>query len=252
MGFSEAFPVTLMAGLSTGLGGLLAVVVRPGERLLAASMGFAAGVMLTVSLADLVPGALGYYLSFFSPLGAGGALASLFAAGMLIAALLERCLPEEHAFTGVRGRALRGALVTGLALVLHNLPEGVLTLFTGAADAQLGARTALAITMHNIPEGLAVAVPLFYATRNRGKTVAAALASGLAEPVGALLAWAFFHDVLTPAFLNGLVVTVGGIMTWVGAAQLLPGGWGFGRPVSTGVGFAAGTLFMLVGIAALH
>lgn len=256
MSFFPVFLVTTLAGLSTGLGGLLAVLVRPGERLLAASMGFAAGVMITVSLADLVPGVLLYYLECLSPMGAGGALASLFAAGMLIAALLERCLPEEGAFAPgldhTRSRALRSALVTGLALLLHNLPEGVLTLFTGAADSALGARTALAIAMHNIPEGLAVAVPLFYATRSHGRAVGAAFLSGLAEPAGALLAWAFFHDALTPAFLNGLVATVAGIMTWVGAAQLLPGGWRFGRPVAASFGYAVGTLFMLVGIAALH
>lgn len=248
--------VTTLAGLSTGLGGLLAVIAKPGDRLLAASMGFAAGVMVTVSLADLIPEALGYYLGFFTPLGAGGALASLFAMGMLIAALLERCLPEEKAFAGAgdagRSRALRSAMVTGLALLLHNLPEGVLTLFTGAADTALGARTALAIAMHNIPEGLAVAVPLFYATRSRGKAVGAAFLSGLAEPAGALLAWALFHEALSPAFLNGLVVMVAGVMTWVGAAQLLPGGWSFGRPLASSLGFGAGSLFMLVGIAALR
>lgn len=248
--------VTTLAGLSTGIGGVLAVVVRPGERLLAASMGFAAGVMITVSLADLIPGVLTYYLGTLSPMGAGGAAASLFAAGMLIAALLERCLPEEKAFSGAgdstRDRALRSALVTGIALLLHNLPEGILTLFTGAADAALGARTALAIAMHNIPEGLAVAVPLFYATERRGRAVGAAFLSGIAEPVGALLAWAFLHDALTASFLNGLVAMVAGVMTWVGAAQLLPGGWHFGRPVAASFGYAVGTLFMLVGIAALH
>ena len=144
--------------------GILAVLVKPGDRLLAGAMGFAAGVMIAVSLADLCPGAAGYYLKAFSPLGAGAALASLFAMGMLLAALLERCLPEEAAFAGAgegkRGMALRSAVATGLALLLHNLPEGILTLFTGAADPHLGARTALAIAMHNIPEGLAVSVPL--------------------------------------------------------------------------------------------
>lgn len=256
MELGRALLITTLAGLSTGLGGLLAVLVKPGERLLAGSMGFAAGVMLAVSLADLCPEALRFYLQSFSPLGAGAALCSLFCMGMLTAALLERCLPEETALAqmmgGRRGLALRTALVTGLALLLHNLPEGILTLFTGAADPRLGARTALAIAMHNIPEGLAVAVPLFYACKSRAKAAGAAFASGLAEPLGAVLAWGFLHDALNAAFLNGMTVTVAGIMTWVGAAQLLPGGWAFGRAGCTSFGFGVGTAFMLLGIAALH
>ena len=47
--------LTTLAGLSTGLGGLLAVLCPPSERLLAASAGFAGGVMLTASLAALMP-----------------------------------------------------------------------------------------------------------------------------------------------------------------------------------------------------
>ena len=47
--------LTALAGLSTGLGGVLAVLGKPTEKLLAASAGFAGGVMLTASLADLLP-----------------------------------------------------------------------------------------------------------------------------------------------------------------------------------------------------
>lgn len=255
MDFGLVLLTTTLAGLSTGMGGILAVIIKPGERLLAGAMGFAAGVMVTVSLADLCPEALAYYLQAFSPLGAGAAMSSLFCMGMLLAALLERCLPEELAFASSgdkRGMALRSAFVTGLALLLHNLPEGILTFFTGAYDAHLGLRTALAIAMHNIPEGLAVAVPLFYATQSRAKAAGAAFASGLAEPIGALLAWGLLHGVLGPAFLNGMTVLIGGIMTWVGVAQLLPSGWAFGKAGSTSFGFGVGTAFMLVGIAALH
>lgn len=256
MRFGLVLLITTLAGLSTGVGGILAVLVKPGDRLLAGAMGFAAGVMIAVSLADLCPGAAGYYLKAFSPLGAGAALASLFAMGMLLAALLERCLPEEAAFAGAgegkRGMALRSAVATGLALLLHNLPEGILTLFTGAADPHLGARTALAIAMHNIPEGLAVSVPLFYATQSRAKAAGAAFASGLAEPLGAVLAWGLLHEALSPSSLNGMTVLVAGIMTWVGAAQLLPAGWAFGRPGCTSFGFGVGSAFMLLGIAALQ
>ena len=250
-----ALLITTLAGLSTGLGGLVTLVKKPTDRLLALSMGFAGGVMLTVSLADMLPGALQYYLAAFPPLPAGLALVSLLAMGMVVAALLARCLPEDRAFAGAadgrRAAALRSALVTGMALLLHNRPEGVLTLFTGVADPKLGLRMALAIALHNLPEGIAVAVPLFYATGSRAKAALAALASGLAEPAGALLAFAFFHERLNQGFLNGLLVLVAGIMSWVSISELIPGSLGFGHKGAGVLGFALGICLMMLGIACL-
>ena len=186
--------LTTLAGLSTALGGLLAVAAKPTKTTLSVSAGFAGGVMLTASLADLLPEALRFYSSYLPPLTSGAAIIMLLALGMFTAGLLGRLLPEEtelaqkYGQNTARTRAMRTALITGAALLLHNFPEGVLTLFAGTADPALGLRTALAIALHNIPEGLAVAVPFAYATNSRAKGVLAALVSGLAEPAGALLA----------------------------------------------------------------
>ena len=212
--------LTALAGLSTGLGGVLAVLGKPTEKLLAASAGFAGGVMLTASLTDLLPEALHFYSGYLPPLACGGALAVLTALGMAAAGLLGKLLPEESELAvrfgqgrdPARAAAMRTALITGAALLLHNFPEGVLTFFAGTADPALGLRTAAAIALHNIPEGLAVAVPFAYATRSRAAGVLAALISGLAEPLGAVLAWLFLRQLFTPGFLNGTVVLAAGVL----------------------------------------
>ena len=251
--------LTTIAGLSTGLGGVLAVLCTPTERLLAASAGFAGGVMLTASLTDLLPETLDFYAAYLPPLGSGGAAVSLLALGMLTAALLGRLLPEESELADrfgqgrdpARAAAMRTALITGAALLLHNFPEGVLTFFAGTADPALGLRTAAAIALHNIPEGLAVAMPFAYATRSRAAGVLAALVSGLAEPLGAVLAWLFLRRFFTPGFLTGTVVLAAGIMVWVALAQLLPQAMAAKHRAAGIFGAAAGTLLMLLGIAAL-
>ena len=219
--------MTTIAGLSTGLGGLIAALFRPTPRLMAFCGGFAGAVMLTVSLADLAPALLDFYGALLSPFGGGAAAAALLLGGMLAAWLLACALPDEDTLADrfgsrTKGSAMRAALVTGAALLLHNLPEGILTLLTNVSDPQLGARTALAIALHNIPEGLAVAVPFACATGSRAKGAVAALVSGLAEPAGAILAALVLAPLLTPGLLNGIVAVVAGIMLWVAAAQLLP------------------------------
>ena len=255
MDMHMALLLTTLAGLSTGLGGLVVWLIRtPGPRLKARSHGF--GVMMTVSLSEMLPSAVeAYAASGAAPVGAALRCASLCAAGMLAALLLEKSLPEDEALAQrlsvpgkTRAAALRGALATTAAIVLHNLPEGILTLFTNAADSALGPSLALAIALHNIPEGIAVAVPVYYATHSRTKSLLFALGSGLAEPAGALAAFFLLRGFFSPLFLNGLLALVAGVMLQVSFAQLLAGGFSYGKNGSCAVGLAVGTLCMGVGL----
>ena len=256
MDMHMALVLTTLAGLATGLGGLVVWLMRtPGPRIMALSQGFAAGVMMTVSLSEMLPSAVeAYAASGAAPVGALRC-ASLCAAGMLAALLLEKSLPEDEALAQrlsvpgkTRAAALRGALATTAAIVLHNLPEGILTLFTNAADSALGPSLALAIALHNIPEGIAVAVPVYYATHSRTKSLLFALGSGLAEPAGALAAFFLLRGFFSPLFLNGLLALVAGVMLQVSFAQLLAGGFSYGKNGSCAVGLAVGTLCMGVGL----
>jgi ZIP family zinc transporter len=242
-----ALSVATLAGLSTGLGGLVvAVLGRPGARLMAFSLGFAGGVMTAVSLSDMLPHAVETYSDAVAAPVAALWAASLCALGMAAARLLAQCLPES--VRADASGALRSALVTALALLLHNLPEGVLTLFAGYADPRMGVRLALAIALHNIPEGIAIAVPLYYATGSRWKGAVGALVSGLAEPVGALAAFWLLRGLLTPLFLNGVIAFVAGVMLWVCAAELLPQSFAYGRHGCAVGGICSGILVMSVGL----
>lgn len=235
---------------------------------MAAGMGFAGGVMLTVSLGDLLPEAVGTYLEAADTLRAVGMTMSLFCLGILAALLLEGCLPgEEELLAGGRRRshagrkgakeseekeklratALHGAVVTMAVVMLHNLPEGVLTLFSGFLDRRMGMTVALAIGMHNFPEGLVIAAPVLYATGSRGRAFGASVLSGLAEPLGALLSFVFLKRLLNPLFLNGLLCGVAGMMCAVSFRELFALGYRM-RPLACAVGALLGCVVMCLGI----
>ena len=252
-----ALTLTTLAGLSTGLGGLVVLLFkRPRARMMAFSMGFAGGVMLTVSLSDMLPHTVETYSDTMGRFPAALASASLCVMGMLIAL----CIPDEkelaarpdgHAARGtpaINPGALRSAMVTTAAIVLHNLPEGILTLFTSYASPTLGATLTLAIALHNIPEGIAISVPVYYATNSRVRGALYALLSGLAEPAGALLAFFLLRSFISPLFLNGLIATIAGIMIYVSISELIPEGFSYGRRGYTVGGLVAGILAMSVGI----
>lgn len=259
-----ALLVSLLAGLFTAVGGAFALLVPPGPGAVSAGMGFAGGVMVTVSLADMLPEAFAVYGRTAGPFAAAGKTLSLFCLGALAAVLLEGCLPDEKqllartrpaaAATGDKGElalraaAARSALVTVVVVVLHNLPEGILTLFTSYADRRLGLTMALAIGMHNFPEGIVIAAPVLYATGRRGRAFWAAVASGLAEPFGALLAFFCFQRVFNALFLNGLLCVVAGMMCAVSWFELLDLGFRLQPRRQCAWGALAGCAVMCMGI----
>jgi ZIP family zinc transporter len=86
------------------------------------------------------------------------------------------------------GRLLKTSLLMAFGITVHNIPEGIAV---GAGYMHLpefGFMIALGIALHNIPEGIATALPLCEGGMGRRKAFRIALLSGLAEPIGALIA----------------------------------------------------------------
>ena len=92
-----AFSLTLMAGLSTGIGSLLAFFAkRTSTGFLSASLGFSAGVMIYVSFMDLLPTAFADLQRILSPASARTAMSLAFFGGMGIIAVIDRLVPESE------------------------------------------------------------------------------------------------------------------------------------------------------------
>jgi ZIP family zinc transporter len=115
---------------------------------------------------------------------------------------------------------LRLGLLMAVTMTLHNLPEGFAVAF--AAFTDFGPVMALAISIHNIPEGVIVAAPMYAATGSRWKALGLATASGLSEPLGALLALLLVKPFLTETRLHYILGFVGGLMAAVSLLELWP------------------------------
>ncbi|KAI9150930.1 hypothetical protein H9P43_009545 [Blastocladiella emersonii ATCC 22665] len=126
-----------------------------------------------------------------------------------------------------RARLLRTALITGLAITIHNLPEGLTTFVSMAHSPASGLPLAVAIAIHNIPEGTCVAVPILYATGSRWRAFLWGTVTGLTEPLGAAIGWAILagsgadQHTLTAVYAV-LFGAIAGCMTYVSVGELLP------------------------------
>jgi len=120
------------------------------------------------------------------------------------------------------GSLSKMGLLTGLAVALHNFPEGLATFVGTLDDASVGASLAVAIAIHNIPEGVAVALPIYYGGGSKRKAVMWALLSGLAEPFGALLGYLILMDHFSDLTYGIVFGIVAGMMIYISFACLLP------------------------------
>ena len=185
-------------------------------------------------------------------------MASFFA-GILLIGVIDRLVPsienpheahrvEEMDHQPHNPRLMRMGVMTALAIGIHNFPEGIAT-FTSAVDNMaLGVAIAAAIAIHNIPEGIAVSIPVYYATGDRRKAFRLSLLSGLAEPVGAVLAYLVLTPFMTPTLMGCILAGVAGIMVFISIDELLPAAREYGEAHISIYGVVAGMALMAVSL----
>lgn len=257
---TTAFTLTILAGLSTGIGSLMAFFIRDrSARLLSFMMGLAGGVMLYLSFMELLPHAnhgLRHLLA--DPHQAEWYSLAAFFGGMLLVGIIDRFTPHHHASDKTpaadwsdekeASRLMRVGTMTALALAVHNFPEGVATFAAALEDPHLGMTIAVAIALHNIPEGIAVSLPIYYATGNRKKAFWYSFSSGLMEPIGAILSYFLLSTYLTPLVMSLLMAGVAGIMVFIALDQLLPAAQRYDEQRLSMYGVILGMLLMAVSL----
>ncbi len=265
--FLFVFGLTLFAGLSTGVGSIIAFFAekkKDSGTFLSASLGFSAGVMVYISLVELMAQSRAGLAELYGKTGGGLLAVGAFASGLLITFLIDKMIPEaenphhirssdeisraEHASGAERAKLGRAGILFALAIGIHNFPEGLAVFAAGLSGSELGIPIAVAIALHNIPEGIAVAVPILYATGSRKKALTYSLLSGLAEPAGALLGFLFLLPFLTPALLSVLFAVVAGVMIYISFDELLPMAETYGRHHIALAGILGGMLFIGIGL----
>jgi ZIP family zinc transporter len=264
----NAVLLSLVAGLGTGLGGLIAIIRRPGKRSFGFLMGITAGVMISLSFLELVNEAWQQAGYITATIGFAGGAFFMFLIDFFTPHIRfgeqeirhseEDPIPEEYFWQRQRQRIrrhwktdqivdrrlLRTGLLLAIGITVHNLPEGIAVGAGYIHSPQFGYFVALAILLHNIPEGIATALPLCKSGMCKWDSFRVALFSGLAEPVGALLAALFLTNFrgLAP----GALAFAGGVMMFITLDELVPTAREHGHQHYTAIGIIFGAIFVFL------
>ncbi len=208
--------ISLISGLSTVLGALLIFKKGNKNNLIAYSLSLASGVMICVSIHDLIPEAIKLigseknitityiYILIFSLIG------------ILISNLIKDKVEASN-----DSKLYSLGIISMIALILHNIPEGIVTYITTTNDLKLGIKLAVSIALHNIPEGICISIPIYYSTKSKLTAIKYTTISGFSEFLGALIACLFLAPFINNFILGLIFSFIAGLMLNIALTELL-------------------------------
>ncbi len=227
--------MSALAGLATLIGGFITFFVNKNNlKILSLGLGFSAGVMIFVSLTEILTTAENLLKTHY-PVKYHWILFCGFIAGVLISKLIDEFIPdhvEEDDFTEDcspedikckhKHKIKRAGLLTAIAIAIHNFPEGLGTFLVTSQNMAIGISIAFAIALHNIPEGIAVALPIYHATGKKRMAIWYSFWTGITEPIGAIIGMLLLQFFLPQVFVGLSMAAVVGIMIYISFDTLLP------------------------------
>jgi len=238
--------LTATAGLSTVIGGIIVLFFKVNNKKnMGFFLGLSAGVMLFLSFMELMPNAIKdvgnipAYISFFI---------GIFIIGAIDFLLPHHYIQEKACANSHQPKLFSTGIMVTLGIAIHNFPEGIAVFLSSYTDIKLGILLAFSIMIHNIPEGIAVAAPIYAATRSKRKVFQSVFFSGIAEPIGAIVAFFILRPYITSHLLSHLFAVIAGIMVFISFDELLPACYKETEGHNTIVGVIVGMLIISASI----
>jgi ZIP family zinc transporter/zinc and cadmium transporter len=199
-----------LAAAAANILGAIAVTSRATRslRALDATLSFAAGFMLSVSIVDLFPASI----------VVAGRTAPVMALGAYVLVHLTQHTLGRHFHFGEETHSVSEIVSVSalVGLLMHTFVDGVAVASGLRVSSGLGALVFVAVLLHKFPEGLAISSLFLAAGASRARAVMAAASLGVMTLAGLLVTDSF-------EFLRsyGLAISAG-VTLYVAASNLVP------------------------------
>lgn len=235
--------LAFIAGFATLIGTTLVIFSKKkSDKKIVSILGFSIGVIIIVSLFDLLPEA---YNSIYNSIKNLWVIPSLIVS-ILIGGFLALLLDESLHHEKKDHKLYHVGVLTTLAVSIHKFPEGIALFLASYADLKLGIMMAIAIAIHHIPEGMMISMPIYYDTGKKTLAFKYAFYSSLVAPAGALLTFLFLRHFINDLFLGLLFGIAIGMFWFVIIRELIPTSWKYNQHRRTIVSIIIGLVFMLL------
>jgi ZIP family zinc transporter len=239
-----------ICALGTALGAVPVLVIRRMPQALSDTLlGFGAGVMLAATAFSLiVPGISAAESLGLTPWAASGLISFGIMLGAFGLFLVDRKVsgasPEMLVGTLERPVIAPRIWLFVFAIIAHNIPEGMAVGVSAGGGMPDADSLAMGIALQDVPEGLVIALVLAGAGMSRVKAFLIGAASGLVEPVFALLcAWLVnLAELLLPL---GLALAAGAMLLVV-THEVIPESRRNGHDKLASLGLLLGFCLMMV------
>lgn len=236
---------TLLLGVFILIGSLMAFLINKKNKVIDFSIGLAFGVIVMLIITDLVPEIIEhlgltkiYLFIIFS------------CVGFFLLRVLDNFIPdhdEEH----LQGKALKDNLIhigiiTSLALVLHNIIEGMAVYSSLISNTNLGLALTLGIGFHNIPFGIVIASSFHQSNQNIWKTIVIIILLSLSTFVGGLIMFFLNITTINPIILGILLSITLGMLVYIVYEELFPRIKDNKKKKINYIGIAVGVLILII------
>lgn len=210
--------ISIIAGLSTLVGLIFTIDFKDKKRvdsIITISLSIAFIYMILISLFDLFPESLKIlsnkpFLDVFLYILINYAITHIFL----------KISHKMHKNEVEKGELYFLGIVSMISLLLHNIPEGIITCLTANYNFKLGLKISLSIIMHNIPEGIIIAVPIYYSIKKRSRALLFLIISSSGEILGALFSLFFVKNKINNTFIGYILITVSLIMILIAVEEI--------------------------------
>lgn len=239
-----SFLLTFLAGFSTLIGFLVIYIKREDhDKIISSSLAFASGVMISTSIFDLIPESINLLSLSVSRVSTILLCFLGLILGIIISMIINYYVPDNNKYNS---NLYRVGFLSLVAIILHNIPEGIATFMASNSNYHLGISLAIAIALHNIPEGISISIPIYYSTSRKKLSFIYTFISALSEPLGALLAFIFLKNIVTDIVLAIIFSLIAGIMIEISFHVLLPSTLKYNYSKRILIYFFMGLIFILL------
>ncbi len=212
---------TLLLGIFIIIGALIGLLTSKKKKIVEFSIGLAFGVIVTLMVTDLIPEVFecfGFSKIYIALLGG--------VAGFYLLRILDGFVPDHHEHKMNKQEEnenlIHIGVITSIALILHNVIEGMAVYSSCLSNANLGVALTLGIGFHNIPLGMVIASSFYHSNKNLGKTMITILLVSLSTFLGGVIMYLLNLTEISSMLLGVLLSLTLGMLVFIIMDELLP------------------------------